>query len=127
RMGGGWTRGGGGGLRDSGNYHSGLGVAPGALVGTTAIFGPTAVSEATYENTAYTNNSRISSNSWLFVDQFNNPIPDYESEAQAYDSIVRDARPSLAGNQEYTVVFAAGNDGPTANTVSTPGTAKNVI
>src|SRR5262249_55611953 len=43
-----------------------------------------------------------------------------------YDSIVRDAQ-TVAGLQQLTVVFAAGNDGSGGNTVSTPGTAKNVL
>ncbi len=40
---------------------------------------------------------------------------------------MRDAQTGTAGNQQLTVVFAAGNDGSGANTVSSPGTAKNVI
>ena len=48
-------------------------------------------------------------------------------EAQAYDALVRDAQSSVAGNQEMVIVFAAGNAGPDAETVSSPGSAKNVI
>ncbi len=61
----------------------------------------------------------------------------YTVDAQQYDALVRDAQPdtgcvapnciSTAGNQEYVIVFAAGNDGSGANTVGEPGTAKNVI
>ena len=51
--------------------------------------------------------------------------------------MVRDAQPdtgcapplciSTPGNQEYTIVFAAGNSGPGTHSVSSPSTAKNVI
>ncbi len=112
---------------DASGYQYGLGIAPWARVGATAIFGPTFSSGSTWENLAYANNSRISSNSWSFVDQFQNPIPDYNSSAQEYDFIVRDARSGVSGNQEYMVLFAAGNDGPGSNTVSSPSTAKNIL
>ncbi len=49
-----------------------------------------------------------------------------------YDALVRDAQPSgsavpVVGNQQMVIVFAAGNDGPTAGSLGAPGTAKNVI
>jgi len=114
-------------VEDAGGYNYGLGIAPWARVGATAIFGAGTFDPPAYESAAYNLSARISSNSWSFVDAFNNPIPDYDSSAQEFDFMVRDARPGTAGNQEYSVVFAAGNDGPTTNTVSTPGTAKNII
>jgi PKD repeat protein len=112
---------------DAGAYNYGLGIAPWARVGSTAIFGPGFADSSTYESAAYNLGARISTNSWGYVDAFNNPIPDYDSSAQEYDSLVRDARSGQAGNQQYTIVFSAGNDGPGGNTVSTPATAKNVI
>ena len=47
--------------------------------------------------------------------------------AQEFDALVRDAQPGVAGNQQFTEVFAAGNAGPGPNTIGAPGTAKNVI
>jgi hypothetical protein len=80
----------------------------------------------TLESSAYNDTMRISSNSW---GASNNT---YTIDGQEYDALVRDAQPStsgfpVAGNQEYVILFAAGNDGSGANTVGTPGTAKNVI
>ncbi len=40
---------------------------------------------------------------------------------------MRDAASGTAGNQEMSIVFAAGNAGSGANTVSAPGTGKNVL
>lgn len=112
---------------DSLGYNYGLGIAPWARVGVTAIFGATASSGTAWENTAYGQGARISSNSWGFQTSTGAPIADYDSNSQAYDSIVRDAQTGTAGLQQLTVVFAAGNDGSGSNTVSTPGTAKNII
>lgn len=112
---------------DSLGFNYGLGIVPWARVGVTAIFGSTASSPATWESTAYGSGSRISSNSWGFQTSTGAPIPDYDSNSQSYDAIVRDAQTGTAGLQQLTVVFAAGNDGSGSNTVSTPSTAKNVI
>ena len=112
---------------DSLGFNYGLGIAPWSRVGVTAIFGTGSSSGTAWENTAYGQGARISSNSWGFQTQTGGPIPDYDSNSQAYDSIVRDAQTGTAGLQQLTVVFAAGNDGSGANTVSTPSTAKNVI
>ena len=112
---------------DANGYNYGLGIAPWSRVGITAIFGSGSSSSTAWENTAYGQGARISSNSWGFQTQTGGPIADYDSNSQAYDSIVRDAQTGTAGLQQLTVVFAAGNDGSGANTVSTPGTAKNII
>ncbi len=76
---------------------------------------------------AYQDGARISSNSWGA-----SVGGAYSANSQTYDSLVRDAQPTgstnaTAGNQEMVIVFAAGNDGPGANTTGAPGTAKNVI
>ena len=52
---------------------------------------------------------------------------EYEASALAYDIGTRDADTGEAGLQPMIFVFAAGNDGAVANSVGTPGTAKNVI
>ncbi|HJQ67450.1 MAG TPA: S8 family serine peptidase [Blastocatellia bacterium] len=109
-------------VEDANGYNYGLGIAPFARMGVTAIFGPTGASSTTWESTAYGQSARISSNSWGFTNVFR-----YDTNAQAYDRIVRDAQTGTAGHQQMTVVFAAGNDGSGANTIGSPGTAKNII
>jgi subtilase family protein/BACON domain-containing protein len=117
----------GSGVEDANGYNYGLGIAPYARMGVTAIFGGTSSSGTAWENTAYGQSARISSNSWGFQDALGNPIARYDTNAQSYDQLVRDAQSGTAGNQQMTIVFAAGNDGSGANTVSSPGTAKNII
>jgi hypothetical protein len=110
---------------DAGGFRYGLGVAPFVRMGSSVIFDPdfyTFPNLTTLESNAYRDGSRISSNSW---GSFTGGR--YDIDAQRYDSLVRDAQPSVAGNQEYVVVFAAGNDGPGARTIISPGTGKNVI
>jgi hypothetical protein len=108
---------------DAGGYHLGLGIAPWARVGATAIFGPTetGVTATAWEQAAYALSARVSTNSWGFPNVYK-----YDAWSQEYDVLVRDSG-TAAGNQEYTIVFAAGNSGPNGNTVSSPATAKNVI
>ncbi len=124
---GGFNNGTGTAVEDANGYNYGLGIAPFARVGVTAIFGSGASTPTAWENTAYGQTARISSNSWGFSDALGNPVARYDASAQEFDRIVRDAQSGTAGLQELTVVFAAGNDGSGSNTVSTPGTAKNVI
>jgi hypothetical protein len=112
---------------DANGFNYGLGIAPWARVGVTAIFGSGSASSTTWEGTAYGQGSRISSNSWGQLDFLRRPITRYNTTAQEYDRIVRDTQTSVSGNQQLTVVFAAGNSGSGSNTVSAPGTAKNVI
>ncbi len=71
---------------------------------------------------AYTAGARVSSNSWGYTSGTT-----YNSDSQAHDTAVRDAVGGTGGNQELTIVFAAGNSGPGASTVHPPGTAKNII
>ena len=51
----------------------------------------------------------------------------YPSHPVAGDNAVRDADTATSGNQQMTILFAAGNDGSGASTVGDPGTGKNVI
>ncbi len=115
---------------DSSGYNYGLGVCPFVRVGSSVIFDPNNFTDPDYENLisrAYRDGARISSDSWGA-----DTAGDYDIDAQAYDALVRDAQPSgssvpVAGNQPMTIVFAAGNAGPSLSTVGSPGTAKNVI
>ncbi|MEO6393473.1 MAG: S8 family serine peptidase, partial [Pyrinomonadaceae bacterium] len=118
---GGFNNGTGSANEDANGYNYGVGISPFARVGITAIFGNGAATPTAWESTAYLQSARISSNSWGFQTVFR-----YDANAQEYDRIVRDAQ-TAAGNQQLAVVFAAGNDGSGSNTVSSPGTAKNVI
>jgi hypothetical protein len=111
--------------RDSNGYNYGLGIAPFAQIGASKIFQSTGRYDLIdpYSKLiadAYHDGARISSNSWGSYDN------SYSIDSQEYDSRVRDALPSQAGNQEMVIVFAVGNNGGTFR-VSSPGTAKNVI
>lgn len=78
---------------------------------------------------SYNQGARLSNNSW------GNSVYTYGAVSMLWDELVRDAVPGTAGNQEYIVFFAAGNDGGgetdgtggTPGTVGQPGNAKNVI
>ncbi len=115
---------------DSSGYRYGLGVCPFVRVGSSVIFDPDTWTYPDYEDLisrAYRDGARISSDSWGA-----DTAGDYDIDAQDYDALVRDAQPAASavpsnGNQEITIVFAAGNAGPSAQTVGSPGTAKNVI
>ena len=61
-----------------------------------------------------------------YAQWLNAPANRYTVDSQEYDAIVRDADPAAPGNQEYTVVFAAGN-AYGGGTILTPASAKNVI
>jgi PKD repeat protein len=115
---------------DGSGYHYGLGVCPFVRVGSSVIFDPDSFTYPNYSDLmsqAYHDGARIGNNSWGSAGS-----GDYDSDAQAYDALVRDAQPagstySVAGNQEMVIVFAADNQGPSAQTIGSPGTAKNVI
>jgi len=106
---------------DAGGYTYGLGVCPFVRVGSSVVFDPdnsTNPDPATLIADAYQDGARISNNSW--GDVGSDGI--YNSDSQAYDTAVR-----AVSNQEMVIVFSAGNDGPTADSITPPGTAKNVI
>lgn len=115
---------------DSSGYHYGLGVCPFVSVGSSVIFDATNFTTPNYadlQSRAYSSGARVSANSWG-----GGADGVYDVDAQTYDALVRDAQPAGAtnaatGNQPMIIVFAAGNDGPTATTIGSPGTAKNVI
>ena len=116
---------------DSSGFHYGLGVCPFVKVGSSVIFDPndyTFPNPQTLQADAYFAGARISNNSWGNT----NGMGTYTIVSQSYDALVRDAQPNgsshpAPGNQEMVIVFAAGNSGPGAQTVTPPATAKNVI
>lgn len=69
------------------------------------------------------NGASIMSNSW----GCSSCAGSYDDSSQAFDLGTRDADLSAAGNQPMIMVFAAGNSGPSAATVGTPGNGKNMI
>ncbi len=115
-------------FQDDDGQRLGLGVNPFGRVGSTTIFLPFFNIDrcgGTDQGVILSNwesGAKISSNSW------GSPIGSlYDGSAQAYDAGVRDADPDTNGNQQLIYVFAAGNQGPSENTIGSPGTAKNVI
>ncbi len=89
-------------------------------------------SDGFLQETPAQTNAFISNNSWNFVG------PDaetYDLHAASYDAAVRDALPFVTGSQPVLFVFSAGNSGGgnnggqggQADSIESPGTAKNVI
>ncbi|HYC77026.1 MAG TPA: immunoglobulin domain-containing protein, partial [Planctomycetota bacterium] len=117
---------------DAAGYRYGLGVAPFVQIGNTKVFdnngnGDFTGSTSTRLSAAYGGGARISSNSWAQFTAGGAPLNTYNTTAQGHDNRVRDAQTGVAGHQPLCVVFAAGNEGSGANTLTCPGTAKNVI
>ena len=116
---------------DGAGYHYGLGVCPFVAVGSSVIFDPdyyTYPTNSDLMSRASAAGARISNNSWGYV----GGTGVYGIDCQEFDALVRDAQPAgspypTPGNQEMVIVFAAGNDGPAAQTINQPATAKNVI
>ncbi|HTE05308.1 MAG TPA: S8 family serine peptidase, partial [Planctomycetota bacterium] len=124
---GGYNAGTGAAVEDSLLYNYGLGIAPWVKFGNSKVFANSGAGVFNQPanvrlGNAYNAGARISSNSWGYTSGIT-----YNSDSQLHDQLVRDAVSGTAGNQELTIVYAAGNDGPSASTVHPPGTAKNVI
>jgi subtilisin-like proprotein convertase family protein len=89
-------------------------------------------SDAFLQQAAARTNAFISNNSWNYV---GNDSQTYDLHAASYDAAVRDALPTVPGSQPLLLVFSAGNSGGgnsegsggNADTINSPGTAKNVI
>jgi hypothetical protein len=111
--------------RDPQGFRYGLGVAPFVRMANSVIFDPnyTDPSYPAMLSAGYASGTRISTNSWGA-----DVGGAYDVDAQAYDVLVRDAQSGTAGNQPMLILFSAGNAGTGgANTIGSPGSAKNVI
>jgi hypothetical protein len=113
---------------DSSGYAYGLGVCPFVKLGSSVVFDPdnfTSPDYSTLLTDAFNSGARISNNSWG-----SDVAGDYDSDAQQYDTLVRDVGKG-ASEHQMTVVFVAGNAGPVAGStpagIDSPGSAKNVI
>jgi subtilisin-like proprotein convertase family protein len=88
-------------------------------------------SDQNLQEAAAQTNALISNNSW----DYGRGAAEYDLAAASYDAATRDARPFTTGSQPVLFVFAAGNNGGgnsdgaggSADTIMSPGTAKNVI
>ncbi|MCC7011761.1 MAG: proprotein convertase P-domain-containing protein [Planctomycetes bacterium] len=114
-------------FEDASGYQYGLGIAPWVRLGNSKVFsnaGSGVFNQPTLTRmgNAYSAGARISSNSWGYTSGNN-----YNADTQAHDTAVRDAVSGTAGNQELSIIFAAGNSGSGAGTVHPPGTGKNVL
>jgi hypothetical protein len=116
---------------DDEGYAYGLGVCPFVQLGSSVVFDPdywTSPDFTQLASQAYESGARINNNSW----GYSGPGGVYGMASQEYDALVRDSQPAgspypTPGNQEMVIVFAAGDSGPSNQTVLEPGTAKNVI
>jgi len=116
-------------FQDPLGYQRGLGINPYGRFAGTRVFSPgfdlsdcggtdTGLIESIQNNGAL-----ISSNSW----GCGGCASSYDSSSQAYDVGTRDADLTETGNQEMIFIFSAGNSGPSAGTIGTPGNGKNMI
>ncbi len=114
---------------DPNGYIRTQGVNPFVRIAGTRIFGPSFDLSACGGNdsgliqSVQDDGANIMSNSW----GCSGCAGTYDDSSQAFDLGVRDADLTEAGNQELIMLFAAGNSGPGAATVGTPGNGKNMI
>lgn len=117
------------GARFPGEYQRGQGINPFGRLGGTRVFAPAfdlAACGGTYAGVIsanYSAGARISSNSWGCAAC----AGQYDVSSQAYDLGIRDADAAAVGNQELITIFSAGNSGPAANSIASPGNGKNMI
>ena len=116
--------------QDVNGYRIGLGVSPYGRMSSTKVFTNAGIwsdvncggTNAGVVANAIAGGAGLTSNSW------GSPVGGaYTVDAQEYDALTRDSVPGTRGNQEMLHVFSAGNDGPVANSIGSPGTAKNVF
>ena len=112
-------------FEDGFGFNYGLGISPYGRLANVRIFTPgfdNGFGNASMVDDYYSRGARLSTNSWG-ADVFGS----YDTFAQEYDALTRDARSGVAGNQELLFVFSAGNQGPGSGSIGSPGTAKNVL
>ncbi len=115
------------GTTDTNSYLYGLGVAPNAKILAQRIFGDSdsweGPSNQELVKDAFIRGAVLGSNSWG-----SRSYGAYTLDDAEFDALVRDADNDTAGDQEYTMIFAAGNEGSAgAGSTGSPGNAKNVI
>lgn len=111
---------------DGAGFSYGLGLNPFGRIGSSKIFMSNGIyfpllSAPIRSLQIYNRGARISNNSW------GSPGGTYDTDAMEFDTLTRDADLLTPGNQQMAHVFSAGNEGPAETTISSPGTAKNVI
>ena len=117
------------GARFPGEYQRGQGINPFGRLGATRVFAPAfdlAACEGSYDGVikaSYAAGARISSNSWGCAAC----AGQYDISSQAYDVGTRDADADAPGNQQLITVFSAGNSGPGARSIGSPGNGKNML
>ncbi len=106
----------------------GLGVAPKANLFIERIFDDQAGEASPFPSDealaldAVNHGAVIGSHSWG-----NDVQGEYDSDAAQFDELVRNVDRSAPNDRPYIMVFAAGNAGPSAQTLDSPASAKNVI
>ncbi len=114
---------------DPNGYIRTQGVNPFTRLAGTRIFGPGFDLSACGGNdvgllqSIQDDGAHITNNSW----GCSGCAGSYDDSSQAFDVAVRDADLTEAGNQQLIMLFSAGNSGPGAGTVGTPGNGKNMI
>lgn len=106
------------------------GKAPAANLYSVDAFYSPLVSDQSLQQAPALTNALISNNSWVYGGD-----NEYDLAAASYDAATRDALPTVGGSQPVLFVFAAGDDGGgatdgsggSADSIESPGTAKNII
>lgn len=115
---------------DAAGYQYGLGVSPYGRLSSLKIFRNTGAYDLSACGStvsgviqrAYDQGAGLTTNSWGA-----NVGGAYTVDAREFDRLTRDASATDAGNQQMLHIFSAGNAGSSANTLGSPGTAKNVL
>ena len=108
------------------------GIAPGARLYPLSIY---ATDYTNYGNLWLITNAALATNIFIVNNSWGYPVSTYDINSALYDEKVRDALDWMTNVQPQTHVFAAGNAGNAnsgglggaADTIASPGNAKNVI